>query len=151
MTSWRLEDSDEDVGVRNEAAISAPAPAPPSSHTNAGRPAASALTDRYSLWEYVCMFVWTRCCVLYRVTCDVCCVVCCVLCVVCCVLYVCVDTVLCVISCDVCIDFPECRLGTSSAGDNGVWVMTDSPHSCTAQCSNPGSKYVAHLDQSMFK
>ena len=28
MTSWRLEDSDEDVGVRNEAAISAPAPAP---------------------------------------------------------------------------------------------------------------------------
>ena len=71
MTSWRLEDSDEDVGVRNEAAISAPAPAPapPSSHTNAGRPAASALTDRYSLWEYVCMFVWTRCCVLYRVTC----------------------------------------------------------------------------------
>ena len=25
---WRLEDTDEDVGVRNEAAISAPAPAP---------------------------------------------------------------------------------------------------------------------------
>ena len=27
-TSWRLEDTDEDVGVHNEAAISSPAPAP---------------------------------------------------------------------------------------------------------------------------
>ena len=69
---WRLEDTDEDVGVRNEAAISATPPLPrllpPSSHTNAAT--ASALTDRYSLWEYVCMFVW--CCVLCVISCDVC-------------------------------------------------------------------------------